>query len=137
MLPIAQYLNNARGQVNNLARNIGDKFGQSNDELAMLNQSIMQKGIHGLSPEEKQLFQGWYTNPVMGATSPMNMSSGSETFVRNMARKLKFNQYVSPKEFDFARNLHDVVVPVGAKEPSNLPEIIEALRAFVRVKSGR
>ena len=56
MLPIAQYLNNARGQVSGLAKTIGNRFNQPNDKLSMLNQAIMQKGINGLNPEEKQLF---------------------------------------------------------------------------------
>ena len=64
-----QYLNNAKNQAVGLARNVGNNLQQSNADIANLNQAIMQKGINGLSPEEKQLFQQYYMTTVMGITS--------------------------------------------------------------------
>ena len=69
MLPIIDYLNKAKGQAVSLAKNLINNLNQQSSDLDTLNQSIMQKGMNGLSPKEKQLFQTWYMNPVAGMTS--------------------------------------------------------------------
>ena len=125
MLPIAQYLNNARGQVSGLAKTIGNRFNQPNDKLSMLNQAIMQKGINGLNPEEKQLFQSWYMNPTMGATTaPLAGKNVFRKVIRRGDIELA-KRMASRGEFLIPQSLEDVgnalkILPQHLNIPKNI-----------------
>lgn len=104
MLAINDYLNKAKEGVAGLAKNFTDimlqannqafsnlvgGFQQSNNDLKMINQAIMQKGINGLSPDERQMFEAYYMNPVMGMVdAPKEVPSKAVQILSGPAMKL-------------------------------------------------
>jgi hypothetical protein len=91
MLAINEYLNKAKEGVVGLTKNISSNLQQPNNDIAMINQAIMQKGVNGLSPEERQIFEKYYMNPVMGATNAPQASPAQVAKAKKLFQLLNKN----------------------------------------------
>jgi hypothetical protein len=128
MLAINDYLNKAKEGAAGLARNFTNTmlqannqafsnlvggFQQSNNDLKIINQAIMQKGMNGLSPEERQMFDKYYMNPVMGMTNAPEASLGQVARAKGLYRSLNKSSQEVMNPIKNTEELHKLAKEVG------------------------